>query len=487
VAAAHGSGPGFRVPRPSGRIWQRFFLFTMSFTYSRDPRTDRSLRHSVADGVAYSAMAGGAETYLSAFALFLHASASQVALVATMPPLVGAFFQFLAAWLGHKSGKRKPIILTGAALQALVWLPLLVLPVWFPQQAIALLLACLVLYHAGGNLAAPLWVSLMGDLVPERKRGRFFGRRTRFATITSFVSLAVAGAVLYGFSHLGLTWFGFAVLFGSAALARMVSVYHLAQMHDPQRQGTALPELTVSRHWLRSLRHSNALRFSLFIVCMQSAVGVSAPFFAVYMLRDLQFNYIQFMANTGTAVLMQFLMLNTWGRISDVFGNRLILVTTGSMIPFLPLLWLVSANFWYLIGVQVVSGFAWAGFSLSSGNFLYDLIPSARRSTAMAFHNVLVAIGVFLGGMFGALLTRVVPAEWTVAGQALSVPSVLLAVFAVSACLRILVAAVFLPRLREVRQVRRTMSARELVFRVTRFNAFSGLLYEVVTMFRRGR
>ena len=50
-----------------------------------------------------------------------------------------------------------------------------------------------------------------------------------------------------------------------------------------------------------------------------------------------------------------------------------------------------------------------------------------------------------------------------------------------------LAAAVVLPGLREVRQVRRTMGARELVFRVTRFNAFSGLLYEVVTMFRRGR
>jgi MFS family permease len=404
-----------------------------------------------------------------------------------MPPLVGAFFQFLSAWLGHKSGKRKPIIVSGAVLQAVVWLPLLLLPVWFPQQAIALLIACLVLYHAGANLAAPLWVSLMGDLVAERKRGRFFGRRTRLATVTSFVSLAIAGAVLYAFTRHGHTLLGYGVVFVSAALARLVSVYHLAQMHEPERQRPALPELRVSWRWLQSLRHSSALRYSLFLVCMQFSVGVSAPFFPVYMLRDLQFNYVEFMANTGTAVLMQFLMLNTWGRISDVFGNRLILVTTGSMIPFLPLLWLVSDNFWYLIGVQVISGFAWAGFSLSSGNFLYDLIPSARRSTAMAFHNVFVAIGVFLGGMLGALLTRVVPVEWTVAGQLLAIPSVLLVVFAASAMLRLLVAALFLPGLREVRQVRRTMTARELVFRVTRFNAFSGLLYEVVTMFRRGQ
>ena len=53
--------------------------------------------------------------------------------------------------------------------------------------------------------------------------------------------------------------------------------------------------------------------------------------------------------------------------------------------------------------------------------------------------------------------------------------------------LRMLVAAVFLSGLREFRQVRRTMGAHEQVFRVTRFNAFSGLLCEVVTMFRRGR
>jgi MFS family permease len=441
----------------------------------------------VRDGVAYSVMAGGGETYLSAFALFLRASASQVALVATVPPLAGAFFQFLAAWLGHRSGRRKPVILVGAVLQMLVWLPLLLLPLWFPQHAIAILVACLVIYYAGSNLAAPLWASLMGDLVPERKRGRFFGRRTRLATIASFISLAAAGAVLYGFTRIGHTGLGFGVVFVVAGLARLVSVYHLACMHEPEGHGTMLPRIRVSRQWLQSLRHSHALRFSLYIICMQAAVGVSAPFFAVYMLRDLHYNYIQFMANIGTAVLMQFLMLNTWGRISDVFGNRLILVTTGSMIPFLPLLWLVSGNFWYLIGVQVISGFAWAGFSLSGGNFLYDLIPGGRRATTMAFHNVFVAIGVFLGGMLGAFLSRVAPVEWVVADRTFTLPSVLLLVFAVSATLRILVAVLFLPRLREVRQVRRTMSARELVFRVTRFNAFSGLLYDVVTMFRRPR
>ena len=46
--------------------------------YSKDPRTEQSLRHSVRDGVAYSVMAGAGEHYLSAYALFLKATTAQI-------------------------------------------------------------------------------------------------------------------------------------------------------------------------------------------------------------------------------------------------------------------------------------------------------------------------------------------------------------------------------------------------------------------------
>ena len=234
----------------------------------------------------------------------------------------------------------------------------------------------------------------------------------------------------------------------------------------------------------RRLRRSRFVHFSLFVATMQFAVGIASPFFTVHMLRDLQFSYLQFMANTATVVLMQILTLNTWGRLSDAFGNRLILVLTGSLIPVLPSLWLVSDNFWYLMGVQVLGGLSWAGFSLSSGNFLYDLVPSAKRSTYLAYHNVLVAGGVFLGALLGGYLATALPRVWSLAGHTLAWSGGLYAVFLVSSGVRALVAVLFLPRLREVRSVR-PMSVRRLVFRVARFNALSGLIFDVVTMFRR--
>ena len=90
----------------------------MSVHYSKDPQVDRTLRHSVGDGIAYSIMSGGAETYLSAFALFLKATAPQVALIATLPPLLGSQAQLLSVWLVGQLRERKRLILAGASLQA---------------------------------------------------------------------------------------------------------------------------------------------------------------------------------------------------------------------------------------------------------------------------------------------------------------------------------------------------------------------------------
>jgi len=455
----------------------------MAVRYAKDPQVDASLRHSVRDGVAFSVMSGAGETYFSAFALFLKATTPQIAVLASLPPLLGSFMQLLSAWIARYKVRRKTLIMTGAAFQALTWLPIMVLPALFPSHAVMLLVICVTVYYATAHFIAPQWISLMGELVPERRRGRYFARRTRLASATAFVSLVVAGMVLAFFDSRGHTLAGYLIIFGAAAAARVVSAYHLGRMHEPVAVSAAPPPLVTS-DWLRRLRRSPFIYFSLFMASMQFAVAIASPFFTVYMLRDLHFSYLQFMANTAVVVLVQFLALNTWGRLSDVFGNRLILVLTGAVIPFLPSMWLVSSDFWYLIGVQVLGGLSWAGFTLSAGNFLYDLVPSPKRTTYLAFHNVVLGVGVFLGAMLGGFLAAWMPREFSVAGHSVTLISALQGVFLVSTLARLAIALAFLPKLREVRSVR-PMSVRGLVFRVTRFNALSGLIFDVVTLFRR--
>ena len=178
------------------------------------PDNEKSLRHSIKDATAYAVMMGIGETYLSAFALYLKASTPQIGLLAALPPLLGSLAQLLSAWLGRLVGRRRPIILAGAGLQAFAWLPIAFLPLLFPSAAVPILIGAVVIYHCGAHLAAPQWASMMGDLVPTKRRGRFFARRTRIISIVTFVSLAAGGLILHEANAGGRTLAGFLVLFG---------------------------------------------------------------------------------------------------------------------------------------------------------------------------------------------------------------------------------------------------------------------------------
>ena len=367
-------------------------------------------------------------------------------------------------------------MLWGCTLQALLWLPILLVPLLFQPYAVTALLVLLALYQGANNLSAPQWTSIMRDLVSERRRGRYFGYRTRSRPSRRSWRSSICG-VIWTRSKTGATYFGFALIFAVAFVARAVSVYHLTFLHEPAEHG-ATPDMHIE-HWWRSLLSTGAIGFSVYFALMNAAVGISSPFFTVYMLRDLKLSYLEFTALSGASVFAQYLMLSTWGRLADVYGNRLILIVTSVSLPVIPLLWLLSANFWWLLVFQVLSGLSWSGFTLSSGNLLYELVPRTRRAAYVAFHNVGTAAGVFAGAMLGASLELWLPPRSVLFG-ATGVLSNLLYLFALSGLTRAILATLLARRVREFRKPRRTLSAPALVMRVTGFNAMLGLIYDFI-------
>lgn len=468
----------------AGRVC-RAVQINMSRRYSNDPQVNRSLRHSVRDGVSYSIMSGAGETYFAAYALFLGATAAQVSLLAAAPPLLGALTQLLAAWLNARNGARRCLILAGAFMHALTWFPIIWLPFFFPEHAVPVFIACIACYHGWIGLGAPLWGSLMGDLVPARRRGRFFGWRNRLMSVTNFAALIGAGFVLHFFELRDNTRLGFMLVFSLAAAARLYSFYQLARMHEPAPQTYPTPFPPLTGLWQR-LRKSNFAYFSAYIAIMGFGVGVAAPFFTVYMLQDLKFTYLQFTLATGTAVLVQFLTLGLWGRLADTFGNRVILAIAGSAIPLLPALWLVSSSFWYILLVEALSGVCWAAFGLAAFNYLYDIVPRERRASYWAIHNLFNSTGTFVGALIGATIVSHTPSVVRVLGHVVDWGTTLWAVFLVSFALRALVAVWFIPRIEEVRAVRPT-TVRELVFRVVRFGPLAGTALDMMGFGRRQR
>jgi MFS family permease len=416
---------------------------------------ERSLLHSIRDGCGHAVMLGCGEAYLPPFAIGLGAGSLVVGLLASLPLFVGAATQLGSVFLLGRISRRKPLVTIPAFLQGLWWLPLLVLPVLSGSAGPAVLLVCALVYFALGGLTVPAWNSWMGDLVAPERRGAYFGRRDRLRTISQLIAVTMTGVVLAVASGLGAQLAGFAVVFAIALFARLYSARELARMDEPAYVRPSPAQSFTLRAFLRRLPRSNFGRFTSYVAAMQAATYLSSPFFALYMLRDLEFTYLEFTAASTVYVLAQALTFQNWGRLVDRFGSFNVLRLAGLLVPVVPLLWLISPRFEAILVYQLISGLVWAGFNLSSANFIFDSVSPPKRARCVAYHNLLVNGGIFAGALAGGWLAPHLPDRLPIAPHPVELASHLQFLFLVSGAARLVVSLAFLPLIREERGTER--------------------------------
>jgi MFS family permease len=151
----------------------------------------------------------------------------------------------------------------------------------------------------------------------------------------------------------------------------------------------------------------------------------------------------------------------------------------------MPLLWLFSANHYYLLCVQVMSGFVWSGFSLSTANYLYDIRPhKSDFAVYAAMQSALGAVAVFIGAIMGGLIASAAPGIVASVSFLQEIRSPLFLVFFTSFVLRMAIAIWFIPRAVEPR-VRRRPKILQIIYRVSRFNAISGVSLDWLSVTKR--
>ncbi len=442
----------------------------------------RTLRRSQQEAVASAATTATADNYFNAFAIFLQASALQMGYLTAIPQLFGALSQLLSIWLCQFIPRRVFVVIC-AAIQAaavglLPWL------LWFDQErAVYWLIVLVCVYFVCNNLIQPQWRAWMGSIVPARRRGAFFAARTRLTQIASICVFLGGGLVLSSGEWLGSAAAGFTLVFILAAAGRFTSARLLYLMHDPEPVTASRKGFTESMRQFRHSLHDASFRnYSIFFAGLSGAASLSAPFFAVYMLSELQFSYFEYAVNHVASVATQFFMLSWWGRISDRYGNRLVMLSCALMIPSFPILWFFSTNFYYLLGVQVLAGVAWSGFTLSSANYLYDIRPQ-RSDFAVyaAVQSGLSALAIFFFALLGGWIASHSPQVYEYLGMQSWLSSSLFIVFLCSAILRMAFVIWFIPRAEEPR-IRRRPKLLKLVLRVSRFNPISGVSMDWLTV-----
>ncbi len=390
-----------------------------------------------------------AEKFLVAFALILKASSFSVGVLSTLPQLLGALTQLLSVKILHKFSSRKKLIVRLMFIQSLTWLPLFVIPLLFPSIGVFALIISFSIYYIIGGFFTPAWNNWVVSIVPENARGKFYGRKNQTAGRFGFLAATLGGYMLSVVSDINI-WLAYGFLFFIAFVAKVYAAIFINKMYenDSIKKMPAYPNISVN-NFLKHIDENSFGKYVLYMCCMSFAVNIAAPFFTPYMLRSvaeggLGFSYLQFTIMIAISASASFLVFRHFGRIADRFGNKKVLVLTGFLIPLVPLFWLFSINYYYLLVIEIFSSIVWAGFNLCTANYVFDLVGKELRMIYSAYYNAFTTCAVFIGALVGSSLHLV--AYW------LGIHDILF-LFSISFVLRLAVTFFFLSKLKELREV----------------------------------
>ena len=367
----------------------------------------RSLDASIKDGIAWSVMSGFVDGYTVPFAMALKAGSMEIGILRSLAPLLGSLGQLKTADCVNALRSRKRFVSLGVQAQILS-LAAAASCVFMPEGlALPVLIAAGVVYSITGTLVGPPWSSMMGEYLPASKRGVYFGWRNRIVGVLVTAFSLVAGLILSWFGREALA--GFLILFGAAAVLRIVSWRYLGRMYEPPYREVVEEHFTF-RQFVSRLGRSNFATFTFCCAFYMFATYISSPFFAVYLLDGLRYDYLRYMAVTSAGGLSLYVSMRYWGGWADAIGGARVVKMSAVMIPLIPLLWTLSPDYRFLTLVELYSGLAWAAYIMGCNNFIYDAVHPAKRTRAMAYYGAITGLGQAAGPLIGGFLYSHLPA-----------------------------------------------------------------------------
>jgi MFS family permease len=378
----------------------------------------RTMRLSVFEGsVTQVFLNWTSGSVLIGFMLHLGAAPAEIALVSAVP-LLSQIASPAAAFLAASFGRRKRLIVIMALISRLTWLgaaavPLLPVPDTLrPTILILLVLVSSFFLAANGTL----WTAWMGDVVPERERGRYFGLRAGLVGLIGTASNLAAGAFL---DRVGAPLNFQVVLIASVAIALIGVGIYMMQLDPPAAHARIRWRDLFTTPW----REPGFRRFLAFALYWHFVIMLAAPFVFPYFLDQLRLTFTQVAIWSSIAALTALATTYLWGLLADRTGNKGVLaIGTFLAGALLPTTWIAAGLTGRIEWVWISAAFdaiAWGAIGPAIFNLALASAPRANRVVFIATYSLATGIAGFVGGaLAGPLLVALQRFDTTLFGAA---------------------------------------------------------------------
>jgi len=341
-------------------------------------------------------MVGMAEAFALFFAVKQEMPLDQLAILSTVPILMGSISQWLMPVLIPQSKLRAAklffyvVQVAGLVLLCIATLQATLFPWMF---------AALSLYWIGGLSAGPFWLEWIAKEVPSKAFGSFLSRRNAFVSFCTLIAYVSAASFLNDNTQAR----DFLIVFAIATTARFASFlcqWMLSRAHIDwsKKKAHKRPNKTP-------LPFQPIFWMIVLTVCFKFSVSVSSPFFLPFMLKELHFGILEYVSLTSIPFLGRFLFLAGWGRASSNIRPFIGLQISCIGIAFIPALWVYLPNFWLYAALELLSGVLWGGFELCTILILQRFLQK-NTLRMMGLHMSLMSAASVMGALAGSWLMK---------------------------------------------------------------------------------
>ena len=246
------------------------------------------------------------------------------------------------------------------------------------------------------------WWSWMADLIPDKMRGSYFGRRSSIMQIINILWFMTVSITLDTLTSLNIFYI-YSFIFFIGAIAGLLDVFLFVFVPEPEQEKTE--KITV-KDFFEPLKNKNFVISSLAVGLGVFAINVFAPFTAPYITSPKTIGA----PNTWLGIMfvisqmMWILVVPFWGVIMDRFGRKPV-VMMGCLIftGYLGYLVLSPSNYVFVLPViALLVGLFAPAFWEGINQLMLTLTPSKNRTSYVSWNFTIIGVvssgGAYIGG-----------------------------------------------------------------------------------------
>jgi len=390
--------------------------------------TDRMVRRGLRITVAAAAFGNiwGAMAGLSTLTLLLErmgSSGVMIGAIAAIQQIATLFVQVPFAIYTDRLRRRKAVWAISAFLHRILWfVPAFVVPlmIFGKDTAIWTIVTAVGIGSILAQICTALWYSWLADLVPERVRGRFWGRRLIFTNATHIAALYITGYILDLYEKAD-SYAGFVIVLVVGGLFGLAGVLVHLWVPESLPHHTSKSE-SVLKRIVAPFKDRNFSRLIVLLSVWCFAMGLISQFSVVYLKREFDFGYMDICFIMIASSAGNILTATFWGHLIDRMGAKtfwllmllLLPIASGSWLLLTKTVYAVSVPFFGVVELRqafvlvlitnAIGGALYGGAGLANVTLVTGVAPKKGRTMSMAVLWSIVgipsSIGALLAGKF---------------------------------------------------------------------------------------